>query len=454
MDTSTKISSLKVGALALLAIIILIFTVLWIKGRSLSAGERIEVIFQDVNGMRAGSAVQMMGFRVGQVEEITPVIAGKDSHVKLRFVITEKGVVIPPVSSISIQQSGLIGEQFLEITPPRVVPMYISTDSSTTNLKKGTPVYMDFGGELKQIAHIMEADVVNKAEVPVAFRDNITTKNCLKVNYIITVPGLILENDNLNAKFANGKFIFYVQPDAEQPKWPTQSSPYTIIEPMRLADFMDLQYKAAKALNDTNDRVSEILSNELISEIQSSVKNVNELTNKAVTTLGKAEALIDSSKADINSILKQTDILARKLTVLTDNVNEIVGDKELIADVHDATKSVARLSNNISGLLEDRQTREVLANIDEISRNLVDISAYVNEFTKDEKLKRDLKSTINNINRVTQSVNKTLENLNDLPQGEQLRLKDGITDALVATRNLKEFSKTLNKRFLLFRLMF
>ena len=67
-------SSVKVGLLTLSALSILIFTVLWVKGRSLSSGERIDVAFNDVNGMRAGSAVQMMGLRIGQVETITPVI--------------------------------------------------------------------------------------------------------------------------------------------------------------------------------------------------------------------------------------------------------------------------------------------------------------------------------------------------------------------------------------------
>ena len=113
-------SALKVGILTLSAIFILIFTVLWVKGRSLSAGERIDIAFNDVNGMRAGSAVQMMGLRIGQVEEITPVMQGKDSYVRLRFVVTEKGVKIPPASTISIQQSGIIGEQFLEVTPPKI----------------------------------------------------------------------------------------------------------------------------------------------------------------------------------------------------------------------------------------------------------------------------------------------------------------------------------------------
>ena len=65
-------SSLKVGILALSAIIILVFTVLWVKGKAISNAERLSVNFKDVNGMRAGSGVQMMGVRIGQVEEIKP----------------------------------------------------------------------------------------------------------------------------------------------------------------------------------------------------------------------------------------------------------------------------------------------------------------------------------------------------------------------------------------------
>ena len=67
-------SSFKVGILALSAIIILLFTVMWVKGKAISSADRITVSFKDVNGMRPGSGVQMMGVRIGQVEEIKPKI--------------------------------------------------------------------------------------------------------------------------------------------------------------------------------------------------------------------------------------------------------------------------------------------------------------------------------------------------------------------------------------------
>ena len=66
-----------------------------------------------------------MGLKVGQVEEITPIVKNEDSFVKVKFVITDPNVQIPKASSFSIQQTGIIGELFLEITPPKTKKLYI-----------------------------------------------------------------------------------------------------------------------------------------------------------------------------------------------------------------------------------------------------------------------------------------------------------------------------------------
>ena len=78
-------SSFKVGILAVTAIIILIFTVMWVKGKAISSADRISVDFKDVNGMRAGSGVQMMGVRIGQVEEASPQVSEEGNSVKVKF---------------------------------------------------------------------------------------------------------------------------------------------------------------------------------------------------------------------------------------------------------------------------------------------------------------------------------------------------------------------------------
>ena len=453
MEPKKTSSSLKVGILTLSAIFILIFTVLWIKGRSLSAGERIDVIFKDINGMRAGSGVQMMGLRIGQVEEITPVINGKDSYIKLRFVITEKDVEIPPASRISIQQSGLIGEQFLEITPPEIQTVFVETLKSTTAIEKGQEIFMELSGKLYKIGNVDECVVLPTSQIPFDLKNKIKTKYTLRIKYTIAMPGLILDNDEIGAKIANNQLIFYTL-DGEKLYLPDQSLKYTVIEPMRISDFMEINYKASKSLNETNEKISEILSDEMVGDLKESIKNINELTINASTTLDKAQILIDSSKDELEDVLGQSNKLISKLIVLTDSLNDITNDKELKNSIVETTKSVGELSKNVNTLLEDKKTKEIITNVDEISRNLADISSYVNEFTKDDKLKKDISSTISNMNKISANINKTLNNLNNLDPCEKANISSIISDTVVTSRNLRKFSEKLNKRFLLFRLMF
>ena len=143
-----------------------------------------------------------------------------------------------------------------------------------------------------------------------------------------------------------------------------------------------------------------------------------------------------------------------KLIILTDNINEIAQDGELKNSIKATTKSVGELSGNINKILEDKQTQEILTNMDEISKNLADISSYVNDFTQDEKLKTDITGTISNINKITKDVNNALGQINTMSDKEKCSINSIISDAAVTTRNLKVFSEKLNKRFLLFRLMF
>lgn len=453
MQTTQKTSSsFKVGILTVTSILILIFTVMWIKGRSLSAGERLEVKFLDVNGMRAGSGVQMMGLRVGQVEEVLPIIKGKDSYVKVRFVITEKGVDIPELSTISIQQSGLIGEQFLEITPPKTKHKYTGTDFSTTQIKPNTKIYMIFDGNKKEIGYVQDAVVYPTVDMPADIRSDIKTKNTLKLSYMITVAGLIINSEDIDFEYQNNEIIF--KSILDEIKYPESGLKYTVVEPMRLSDFMDLQYKSAKSLNETNDRIAKVLNDEFIYQISESVTNINTLTHKAISTVDKANMLIDSSRKDMDAILAQSEILLGKLGILTDNVNDLIEDKDFKNTILETAKSLNRLSGNVNRILEDEESKELLNNLNDITNDLASISDYVNEFTKEPKVKESIVQTVENVAKVTENINKTLENLDNLPNCEKANLKASISDLVEITRNLKTFSQKLNKRFLLFRLMF
>ena len=83
-------SSFKVGLLTLIALVMLFGVIFRVKGRAFSSADRVEIQFKDVNGMRPGAGVQMMGLRVGQVEEVKPVVVKAEKQEKVKPVKEKK----------------------------------------------------------------------------------------------------------------------------------------------------------------------------------------------------------------------------------------------------------------------------------------------------------------------------------------------------------------------------
>ena len=448
-------SSFKVGILALSAIIILLFTVLWVKGKALSNAERLTVKFKDVNGMRAGSGVQMMGVRIGQVEEIKPMLNFADSYVEVKFVITEPNVVIPKASEISIQQSGIIGEQFLEITPPQEKVIYIPETDKSLVLHSEDKVQMKLDGKYYDVGQVKKIEIVETNMLPILVKENIKTKNAYKIRYVIDLPGLVTPEQiagEIVKESKDKKLRLSPKNDMDIP-YPITDSPYTVIEPMRIKDFLALQYRSAESLVETNERIALLLSDDVIADLKQTAVNVNELTDNVNITIAKAQELIELSKTELEMLSENANELSDRLLVLTDNINKITGDEEFVQNVANATKSFSRLSDNISVLMEDPKTKSMLENIDVTAKNIAELSSYINDMSKDAKLKSYLKDSVVKLNTALDKLTITLDTVNYATEDEE-KIKQTMDDINTTTQNLRKFSEKLNKRFLLFRLMF
>ena len=448
-------SSFKVGLLTLISLSLLIVVILRVKGRSFSSADRIEIQFKDVNGMRPGAGVQMMGLKVGQVEDITPVIDGEDNHVNVKFVITNPDITIPTASMFSIQQSGLIGELFLEITPPVTRTIYIPMIDKNV-LYQDDPVEMKLDDKYYDVGKIKNIEVLSKDAVPYNFKEYITTNSAYKVDYVVNLPGLILP------EFMKGKTVsddgvkklrISTLDDVTLP-YPKQDSPYTIIEPMRIADFMDWQYRAAESLTETNRKINELLSDDVISDLKNSVSNINRLTTQTTKTMTKVDALLDSSREDLDKLMAMMEKATNDFSEISANINNIIGDKEFKENLKTTTKSIEQLSDNLNTIMGNGNAEAFAEDLKVISHNVNEISTYVNSLTKDDQLKKDLTNTVANINKAMSDISTSLAAVNKLGPDQRTELEKIIENTEVTTCNLRKFSEKLNKRFLLFRLMF
>jgi len=450
-------SSFKVGLLTLLSLILLTGVILKVKGRAFSSAPRVEIQFKDVNGMRPGAGVQMMGLKVGQVEEITPKTIGDDSFVNVKFVITEPNVTIPKASAFSIQQSGLIGELFLEITPPKTRTIYIPMLSKDV-LYKDDPVEMKLSDKFYDVGLIKDIQVISREALPFSFRDKVKTTYAYKIDYIINLPGLImpefLKGEAVSSKNGDKKLRISSIDNTVLP-YPKQTSPYTIIEPMRISDFLDWQYKAAESLTETNMKINTLLSDKTISELQMTVNNIDEITRKASTTVDKVNQLIDDSRGDIQELIGLVNHAAADFNALSGNINNIVGDPVFKKSIISATMSVDQLAHNLNKIMgNEEEAKKMAEDIRTITNNLSEISTSVNKMTKDDNLKRELTATVTSANKALDGIATSLASVNKMTPENKTELDTILEDTKVTTCNLRKFSEKLNKRFLIFRLLF
>ncbi len=451
-------SAFKVGLLTVIALCLLVGTVLKVKGRAFSSADRIEIQFKDVNGLRAGAGVQMMGLKVGQVEEITPVVKDENSYVKVRFVITNPDVDIPKASSFSIQSSGIIGELFLEITPPKIKTIFIPMTKKDL-LYKNDKVQMKLSGKYYDVGLIKSVEVIPRDSVPYNYKNNIPTAYAYKVEYFINMPGLVLPEFLRGSaqKDKNTYKLRLVAFDGTPLLYPKQESPYTILEPMRLSDFMDWQYKAAETLTETNKKLNDILTDKVIDDLKLTIANMNKLSARSTETLDKVDNLLDSSKEDINRLLDMTQQATNDFSKLSANINNLIGDPKFKSTVVSAADSVGKLSKNLNKIMDAADAEQTGKNIKIITNNLAQISESVNAMTSDGKLKAELASAITNINSAMAQMSIALETVNNVDPNNKQQVSDLkiiVDDTVCITENLKKFSEKLNKRFLLFRLLF
>lgn len=450
---SMKISaSVKVGFLTLVSLFILVFSVMWIKGRAISTGERIEVAFQDVDGMRPGSAVQMMGIRVGQVEDVIPVINGSENFVRVKFVITETGIKIPYASTVSIQQAGIIGEKFLEVTPPEVRTVILAKRKIADEVKSGAEVKANINGTPTVIGKVKDVKVLDRSQLADSITLDMDSDKAYKVSYLIDKPGYVITDDT-TAFISDGSLSFNVSNKYNNSK-NLINSKYTIVEPLRMREFLELQLASAKALKETNDKINEILSKESISDLKDTLKNTKILTQKASITLDEATKLLSSSRTEMDNLVVLATNLSNKMIVLTDNVNNIVADPELRSDILATVKSVQVSTKQLSTILSDSKLSDTLKNVNSTSQDLSEITANLNNLSKDGQLQGKIEKTVTDMNSSMEKLDKILTSVDGLTAEQEKKLKAIIEDASKTSGNLKQFSDKLNKRFLLFRLMF
>jgi ABC-type transporter Mla subunit MlaD len=110
-----------VGLFVASGAVILAITLVWVKGTQIRAQTRkYEAVFefQQAQGITVGTPVRIRGVDVGNVVQVRPSLERIDVVVEL----SDTGIVVPRNSLVEVNQSGLISETLIDVTPIQSLP--------------------------------------------------------------------------------------------------------------------------------------------------------------------------------------------------------------------------------------------------------------------------------------------------------------------------------------------
>lgn len=279
------------------------------------------------------------------------------NHVEITLIITKKDVPIGPLSKISIVPTGLIGEQYVEISP------IITRTLLDKNFKK---VYIT--QEPLRFERFMRANI----ESSEAFKEAVTKINTLLKDedvemLIATIQDVRTVVKNVNRLVDNAGTLLSTTSE-------------------KLEQLATSSNTLANSVVEVGDNINKIIGDEQVQQdfksTTSSLKVITAQTAKLLDEQGLAQDILEISKtakdtshevSDFVKQLRQTEqelqlpktisninSLSDKLDKLTTELNSIVADKELKENIKVTAQKARETSENLQKISNKYSKRFLL----------------------------------------------------------------------------------------------
>ena len=380
----------SVGLLLLLGLGAFGVILLWLN--RISPGQtsyKAIVEFADAGGMQKGSAVRFRGVKVGSITNVKPGSNAIDVEIQ----INSPDLTIPSNSVIEANQSGLISENIIDITPKRNLP------SGSVTAK---PLDKDCNPSLI-----------------------ICNGSHLKGEIGISVDELVRQSSNFAAQYSNEKFYKNVNRTLE-----TSAN--------AAANIADLT-KDLQGLSKTFKGQLGIFSGTAVTLQRS--------TNQLTATSTKTANQLGNTAKDFSVTAKQASRLLTNLdNLVSTNRSSLVGALNSMTETSNQLRqTVTSLSPAINRLTQGQllnNLETLSANAAEASANLKDASKTLNDPKNIVLLQQTLDSARATFNN-TQKITADLDELTGDPKFRQnvLRLVNGLSKLVSSSKDIQEQTK-------------
>tara|TARA_B100000575_G_scaffold119741_1_gene95326 strand:+ start:865 stop:1809 length:945 start_codon:yes stop_codon:yes gene_type:complete len=284
---------IKVGFLALIGVMMSIFSYNYLKGINLfEKNRKFTVKYEKVDGLSASNPVTLNGFKIGKVQKIN--FNPNNTRELLVDIIIENDVLFPKTSLAELYETGLIGGKAIAIIPDYKNDSTIASD----------------GDLLKGVIKPGLTELVNQ----------ILPQVQLQIEALIKNAEIVL--GNINTLFD------------EETKQELRSS---------IQDFSNL----TKNLSETSDEISNLIVNNsenltnTISELSKASSNIRTISD----SISEEEVLKIAS--NLNELVSNLNTITKSLKDSEGTAGQLINDKSIYKNLENATNELNILIKDI-----------------------------------------------------------------------------------------------------------
>ena len=284
---------IKVGFLAVLGIMMSVFSYNYLKGINLFDKNRKFIVkYEKVDGLSVSNPVTMNGFKIGKVQKIN--FNSKNTRELLVDIIIENDVIFPKTSLAELYETGLIGGKAIAIIP---------------DYKNDSTIAID-GDYLKGVIKPGLTELVNQ----------ILPQVQLQIEAVMKNAEIVLQN--INTLFD------------DETKKELKSS---------IEDFSNL----TSSLSETSDEISKLIANNSenltnsLSDFRSASNNIKSITD----SLNSDD--IKSMTTNLNSLVNNLNSITTSLKNSEGTAGKLINDKSIYDNLENATNQLNRLIEDI-----------------------------------------------------------------------------------------------------------
>lgn len=284
---------IKVGFLAVLGIMMSVFSYNYLKGINLFDKNRKFIVkYEKVDGLSVSNPVTMNGFKIGKVQKIN--FNSKNTRELLVDIIIDNDVIFPKTSLAELYETGLIGGKAIAIIP---------------DYKNDSTIAID-GDYLKGVIKPGLTELVNQ----------ILPQVQLQIEAVMKNAEIVLQN--INTLFD------------DETKKELKSS---------IEDFSNL----TSSLSETSDEISKLITDNSenltnsLSDFRSASNNIKSITD----SLSSDD--IKSITINLNSLVNNLNSITTSLKNSEGTAGKLISDKSIYDNLENATNQLNRLIEDI-----------------------------------------------------------------------------------------------------------